>query len=686
MLLTHRVCLGRSLAQRLDIAWKTDTDRGHGTWIVDGDTPTQRLGLCVDSLLSIDPAEFRDCDLVLDEVDQVLHHLLSSSTCNKGGRRPALLARFHDLIRVARRVIVASADLTYDELAYIEALRNDSNPAFLVRNTHIPSGYPVELLEAPNKSALIARLLEAIALQQKVFVATDSKSDSKTIAQLLAQIEDAAPASKTLIINSDTSGGDIEVEFIRNVNEDVLDYDIVISTPSMATGVSIEVEHFDCVFGLFNGVLSDSDIAQALARVRAPIPRIVWCAQTGKNFSKASKSDYPLRVQQDLLTRWDTEIALIRTSLRPDLGSVVEEEYGFRNNPHLDHWARIVANTNSAMWWLRGGLTERLKLEGNQVSIAVIAQKDSDDLKKQIKDARDRSKQTEFERVADSRVLSELEFNSLQQQEKRTPQQLCDERKTTLARFYVLDEEDITPTWVELDDWGKFRGKIVELEALLYGQEFAVTRDSGGIARQAYWQHGLFLPDQSCFELKRQVRELLDLHRYLDPTQEWSSLDLDPLCALARKQAKAIKNSLGYTITDKTSNGQIFRALLSQLGIKCRTRFVGPRGNQTKLYRIDEEHWELLTEILERREVARTTDETESTAVSTPTINQSIQVEVDTEQPKEGHWAKWTKHPSLSWLVDTIARGTCQLKGVTGKLRATVPLEEVQRVSLGGVN
>ncbi|MEL7476654.1 MAG: hypothetical protein AAGJ55_10565, partial [Cyanobacteria bacterium J06555_12] len=120
--------------------------------------------------------------------------------------------------------------------------------------------------------------------------------------------------------------------------------------------------------------------------------------------------------------------------------------------------------------------------------------------------------------------------------------------------------------------------------------------------------------------------------------------------------------------------------------LKCRTRFVGPRGEQTKLYRIDEEHWELLTEILERREVARTTDETESATVSTPSINQSVQVGVDTQPPKEGQWVKWTKHPSLSWLVDAISRGTCRLKGLTGKLRTTVPLQEVQRVSLGGVN
>ena len=97
------------------------------------------------------------------------------------------------------------------------------------------------------------------------------------------------------------------MEFIRTINQQVTDFDVVISTPSMATGVSIEVEHFDKVYGLFTGVLSDGDIAQALARVRPQIPRVVWCANHGKNFSRVSRSEYPVRVKQAIQTQWDRE-------------------------------------------------------------------------------------------------------------------------------------------------------------------------------------------------------------------------------------------------------------------------------------------------------------------------------------------------------------------------------------------
>jgi len=69
----------------------------------------------------------------------------------------------------------------------------------------------------------------------------------------------------------------------------------------MATGVSIEVEHFDKVYGLFYGTVTDADAAQALSRVRANIPRVVWCATVGKNFSKVSKSESPFQLKQALL-------------------------------------------------------------------------------------------------------------------------------------------------------------------------------------------------------------------------------------------------------------------------------------------------------------------------------------------------------------------------------------------------
>lgn len=46
-----------------------------------------------------------DLWLVIDEVVQVLRHLLTSSTCRKDGKLPALLTRLRQLVQIARRVI-----------------------------------------------------------------------------------------------------------------------------------------------------------------------------------------------------------------------------------------------------------------------------------------------------------------------------------------------------------------------------------------------------------------------------------------------------------------------------------------------------------------------------------------------------------------------------------------------------
>ena len=101
---------------------------------------------------------------------------------------------------------------------------------------------------------------------------------------------------------------------------------MLIATPSMATGVSIEVEHFDKVYGLFTGVLSDGDIAQALARESVP-PSLGWSGarSTARTSAEVRPQRVPgLKVKQAIQTQWDRETQLIRTSLRPDISPIVE--------------------------------------------------------------------------------------------------------------------------------------------------------------------------------------------------------------------------------------------------------------------------------------------------------------------------------------------------------------------------
>ncbi|MFM7424281.1 MAG: DUF3854 domain-containing protein, partial [Elainella sp.] len=199
---THRIALGRNICSRLGLDWRSDIDRVKGEFIT-GTGYTLRVGFCVDSLLAIDPAAFTGCDLIVDEVVQVIRHLLTSSTCSRGGKRQALLNRFTELVKAAKRVIVADADLDNATISYLKELRGEDE-VFLIRNSYLNVGYQVTFFDSPDRTAITGALLEEVENLphgKLVFVATDSKTVSKDLLGLLSY---QAPEKRVLVINSET--------------------------------------------------------------------------------------------------------------------------------------------------------------------------------------------------------------------------------------------------------------------------------------------------------------------------------------------------------------------------------------------------------------------------------------------------------------------------------------------------
>ncbi|ELS34756.1 MULTISPECIES: plasmid replication protein, CyRepA1 family [Pseudanabaena] len=430
-LLGHRVSLVRNLCKVMNADFKGDLDMADGQFITDS-AYSARVGACVDSLLAFDPRQFVDCDLVIDEVEQVLRHLISGSTCNKDGKRSALLARLHILVKVARRVIVADADLSDISLNYLQALRGDGSDVFLIKNEFQPEGYPARFIVANNDVPIIQELLADVTKGNRVFVATDSKSSSKAIAKLVEKIRAIRPKIRVLLFNSDTSGGRHETDFMSNINKRVFNYDVIIATPSMSTGVSIEVKRFHKVYGLFYGTVTDADASQALSRVRDNVPRTVWCAERGINFCKIDRSSSPMHLKNTLRNRWDREVSLIRAGLG-DFNLPVDSVS--LDNPHIDLWASVEARTNAAMWALRDYLLERLVFEGNQVTVVTIG---NDDSGKSIKEALAQTRQERYQAVSRAKILSPAEQKNLISNESQSYQDLLDLEKTAIAKFYCL--------------------------------------------------------------------------------------------------------------------------------------------------------------------------------------------------------------------------------------------------------
>jgi hypothetical protein len=369
----------------------------------------------------------------------------------------------------------------------------------------------------------------------------------------------------------------------------------------MATGVSIEVEHFDKVYGLFYGTVTDADAAQALSRVRANIPRVVWCAPAGKNFSKVGKSEYPYRLKQTLKTRWEAEISVIRTSLTPDMIPGIEA-FDWDNNPHLDLWTKLTAKTNAAMWHLRANLLERLRYEGNTVEVVHL------DKNSPVRDAmafaRGLVKQEYYSKVATAKRLNKSDLAARKRQEFISPEDQIAIEKTQIADFYC--EENVTPELVAFDNDGKRRRQIVELEVLLKGSSLSTKRDLDAFERQLKWGQGVLPFDHPCYELRRFARDTLGLLPFLIPGREWTDADLEPLGTRARACSRQVQMFFGFFIPDNpldATNIWIFRRLLEQMGVKTAARRKG--RTQSRCVWIEPDAWASLLLILEKRQAKR---------------------------------------------------------------------------------
>ena len=610
LLAGHRIALMRNLCSRMGVDYRGDLDKVNGEFITAGGY-TLRVGFVVDSLLAINPEKFRGCDLVIDEVVQVLRHLLTSSTCNKDGKRPALLARLHQLIQVARRVIIADADLNNAAINYIQELRADGGRVFLIRNDFQSEGYPVRFIEAPDASAITAELLLDLEAGAQVLVATDSKAGSKSLERLVRQIESFGHG--VLVINSETSGGEREQAFMKTPDAFLAEHPeirAVIVTPSMATGVSIEADYFTQVYGLFWGVSStDADMAQALIRVRRPIPRVVWCARVGRNFSKVSRETNQLKLRQALKDKTAYTVSLIRSSLREDIVNGLER-YDWQNDPHLRLWSEIEVERNRAMHSLRAALKVRLMHEGHQVEVMDL---DSNAYAREmLKAAKAEVKAAYAKAVAQADNLDPLRYSVLKDKESLSPAEQLEIAKYEIAEFYHFPVEEVTEALVLADRQGRTRGEVLNLEAQLK-PETTASRDAKALEKQAKWNQGYCPWDIQHTELRRRTRSFIGLDAFLNPEQEWTKYDYEVFGAQAREAKLQVKVALNFTITDDMSNVQIAHQLLSQMGVKMISRtsrsIPGHEGEKLKVWRIDPECWQNLYDLIQVREIARETGE-----------------------------------------------------------------------------
>ncbi len=646
--LNHRIALSRNICERLKLDYRGDLDKTADGRFITGSAYTLRVGTCVDALLAINPQHFAGCDLVIDEAVQVIRHLLTSSTCAQDGKRPALLSRFHELIRTARRVILADADLDNGTLHYFKELRGDDAPVFLVRNDHQSKPYPVRFVRANDFETVVTDLIDDLhQLEQgkTLFVATDNKRVTKAIARL---VSNSFQEKRVLVINAETSGGEAEREFIQSPDAVLQrgDYDLIVASPSLATGVSIECQGIiKRVYGIFTGVSStDADIAQSLARVREPVERVVWVANRGRNYSKVGRSTNPLALKTALMQQTSVNVSLIRSSLKEDTIAAVEQ-FDWQSDPHLNLYCKLAAEQNFSMLHLRDAVLVRLKHEGHQVT---IEDREYDPVARFLyRQAATEQKRIDAEAITNAKVLTYLEAKLLEQQESRSPEDEKVLHRFYLCEFYSIDPDSLTPEFVLWDAEGRRRGELLNLEGLLY-PESAIDSTAKALEKQAGWNQGVCPWDISGAALRRELRQRLGLDKFLDTEREWTAEDVGEVAAIARQHSQLVQTVLHFTPSEKLSDVQIVHQLLSQLGVKVDYRWKGTGSGKHRVYFLNAQVWQNLTDILERRQQRRIEIEQRQTEKGSPLPLVSRNLTGDPTPTTTESLEKWLSSESLN--------------------------------------
>jgi len=215
------------------------------------------------------------------------------------------------------------------------------------------------------RTKLQAALLQAAA-KAPVFVTTDSRERA---AALHALLEHHLPEAQGLLITSETTGTpEVQAWLHKLTSLEALAAGAirwVVASPSISSGLSIEHGHFRSVWGFYGaGTFDDGEALQALARIRQPVPRHVWCASVVRPaVPPLTSAWWPQQVEADLRRRWSSQAALLRQQLQPDLLLAPDAaEAAEQAQQAAALWAELQSRSNYALAHLRPFIKARLQI------------------------------------------------------------------------------------------------------------------------------------------------------------------------------------------------------------------------------------------------------------------------------------------------------------------------------------
>jgi hypothetical protein len=592
VLITHRQSLGAALAAALGVPWADEAAPG-------SDLRQTGIALCVDSLatrsrLRFNAAEWRDSIVVIDEASAVLHHALHGRATAIGRRRPEVLDQLGQLLAGARSVWAADAQLGDDVLQALEAATGAR--AHLIGSQRLPAAGR-ELVNHPTRESWRAALLGFLQRRERVWIATTAaEADSPNSATNLAQLAAATwPEAKVLRVDRDTVNDPEHDAFRLAANPDAIaaQYDVLISSPAVAAGLSVTVRgHFRAVLGIAGGTTPANDVAQALSRVRDDVVRHVFAPRRspGSAMAVGCGSLSPRVVLKHLDRHAQAAVAAaLSAGWDADTNAT---------GPWLRLWAAQAAQQNRSRLSFRDTVLALLQREGYQLEDAAaldpLATADAKLAGAQLRDLAQAAAAEAQAAVVGAPVLTDAEAAELQNRRRRlNPAERASLQRWRINRAWALQGAAPSPELLEAHDDGAHHKVVMRWAVTDPTADTVVARHDREVAKELAPAGRAWAPDLADGVMGPKVAALrrLGLAEWLQ-RGDWFGAD-DPALQLllpenqqtAADRADGIAQLLGLRPGKKAIT--LLRQLLAQVGARLEARRIkGAAGRDQYRYRV----------------------------------------------------------------------------------------------------
>lgn len=606
LLIGHRTALIRQSCNRLGLECYLDFS---------GNLTEKGLGVCVDSLHRlkwldyITPYQMQQKEnlferIIIDESEQVLSHFLSDTI--GATTRHDLFEIFCAQLRHAKTIIALDADLgwlTFETLSKLAQPRQGTGfkESTLIVNDR-KTAAPLQMFE--SREHMIGDLKQAVADGKRVFVTSNSKKLVSSLHEGLKETKEAGVRS--ILVTSDTTSDDDVKAFIADPAKLALDYDAILTSPSLGTGVDITFPDreakIDVVYGFFEaGITTHFDFDQQIWRVRHPGAVRVWISPRRFNFDTAvdvvKREIQQKQLYKSVLATYDDDMRPVYHTDDPliDMAALARSQQLASKNNLKRHFIAMKRRHGHTIEFIESD--PALAIEGGALKA----------MGRLLADAAYRERLMSAPPL-DKETFEDIEQRILDNDEVGVAERLSFDR-TRIERFY---RQPISDKLIDQDDRGQLRGRIVRYEGLMkfcryaaegmasfdldkaemFGLKTRFLRDERSVAKLLYH----LLTDAGIFTEGRFLRDSVVTKQTLEP---WMKK--------VAEEKPIIENMLGVEVRKDDGAGvSQLQAILGLIGLKLersgKTKAQSVAGGKTVyLYRLAADALDAIEAITKRR-------------------------------------------------------------------------------------